>query len=774
VGNEVGSGQVPIIPTFKGFRKAVNSEVDGAAKDADSGFRRAFARTGTESGKTTGAGFKRAFEGSASGFASASTKELDRAVATASRALSTARLKEQDDLGKVRVAQAQLNEVQGKYAAGSSQVLAAVERLESASRRLTASEEAASGASSRLKVAQENLASAASRTSEVLGNAGSAGASRFVSGFSSIFTGSFLGSALGNIAASVGAQIGFELGNAIRAGIEFTVGSVEVASDLHESLNAIRVVYGDFGDQILDIGKTSARTFGLSNRKFNAYAVAFSAFAKTIAGQGGDVVGTFKSIAGRATDFASVMNVDVDEAMRLFQSGLAGETEPLRRYGIDMSAASVEAFALAHGIATSADTLTEAGKQQARYGLLMEQTNQLQGDFVNTSDDLANKQRIQAALWDDVQAKLGGAFLPVAQAVTDLLADDLIPVLGDLAEKYGPKIAGAFEDALPSFTALADDILPKLPGLFEAVGEALPGIIDGTTAVLGFLIDFTGKLVLGAQQIHDFFDSAYAAVEPFGESLSTGQQQIYGFVDATGAKLGEGAGQIAGFFQGVGTGFQGFSDRIATGQSQVFGFIGTIGAKFGEGGAQIAGFFQGIGQRFALGGQQIGSFAATVGQKITEAVTFVGSLPGRAAAALGDLSTRLLSSGRSLIQGFINGIGQMFKPVGDAVSSVLSFARGFFPNSPALRGPFSGSGWTRLKDSGGALMDQWVSGMGRPDLSGVVSGVALGAGGSGSVSGSAAVPASRTVIQHITTQQTDPRVQVRQWGREAERAFAAT
>ena len=38
------------------------------------------------------------------------------------------------------------------------------------------------------------------------------------------------------------------------------------------------------------------------------------------------------------------------DALALFQSGLAGETEPLRKFGIDLSAAAVEAHAIATGI----------------------------------------------------------------------------------------------------------------------------------------------------------------------------------------------------------------------------------------------------------------------------------------------------------------------------------------------------------------------------------------------------------------------------------------
>ncbi|WP_316316834.1 hypothetical protein, partial [Clavibacter michiganensis] len=129
-------------------------------------------------------------------------------------------------------------------------------------------------------------------------------------------------------------------------------------------------------------------------------------------------------------------------------------------YGIDMSAATVEAYALANGIGDGVGALTEAEKVQARYGSLLEQTARVQGDFANTSDELANKNRINAASWDDVQAKIGDAFLPIAQQVASVVGDDLIPIIAELAEEQGPALAQAFADVLPDLTELAKELLP--------------------------------------------------------------------------------------------------------------------------------------------------------------------------------------------------------------------------------------------------------------------------------------------------------------------------
>lgn len=191
------------------------------------------------------------------------------------------------------------------------------------------------------------------------------------------------------------------------------------ASDLNESVNAINVTFGRAADEILKLGENAAQAVGLSNSEFNALAVRFSAFAKTIAGPGGDVVGVVNEMTTRVADFASVMNLDVPEAAQIFQSALAGETEPIRRFGKDVSEATVKQFAYANGIAETGKELTEQQKVLARYGALMAQTADTQGDFANTSGEFANATRIATAEFKNAGAAIGTALLPLLGGLTN-------------------------------------------------------------------------------------------------------------------------------------------------------------------------------------------------------------------------------------------------------------------------------------------------------------------------------------------------------------------
>ena len=95
--------------------------------------------------------------------------------------------------------------------------------------------------------------------------------------------------------------------------------------------------------------------------------------------------------------------------------------------------------------------------------------------------------------------------------------------------------------------------------------------------------------------------------------------------------------------------------------------------------------------------------------KFISLLNYVRGLPARIVQTLGNLGSRLRGSGRSLIQGFINGIKSMFGNVSNAASSIVNKVRDFFPFSPAKEGPFSGRGYTTY--SGKALVGDFAGAM---------------------------------------------------------------
>jgi phage-related protein len=91
------------------------------------------------------------------------------------------------------------------------------------------------------------------------------------------------------------------------------------------------------------------------------------------------------------------------------------------------------------------------------------------------------------------------------------------------------------------------------------------------------------------------------------------------------------------------------------------------------------------------------SARAAVADRIGAIISLVKSLPGKIAGALGNLGSLLASKGRALVQGFINGIGDMIGAAKRKASELVSAVTDFLPGSPAEVGPLSGKGYVLLR-----------------------------------------------------------------------------
>jgi hypothetical protein len=284
----------------------------------------------------------------------------------------------------------------------------------------------------------------------------------------------------GNILTDVARGAGQIIGTGVRAGFDYGFDSIGLASDLNESFNAVEVTFGEeIAEDLGILAREAPRTLRVTQVAFNEYAVRFSAFARQVVGEGGDVTGFLDELTTRGADFASVYNLDVAEALQLFQSGLAGEMEPLRKYGVFLDANTVSTYAYANGIAESGTQLTQAQKVQAAYGSLLEQTSRVQGDATNTAGELAAQQRALAVGWQEAQTTLGTYLLPGFNTLVGIANEQLLPALGDVIDRIGPRLGEALDGVSPKIGDLVDEVAPLLEDLIIAGGEAIPDVIDG-------------------------------------------------------------------------------------------------------------------------------------------------------------------------------------------------------------------------------------------------------------------------------------------------------
>lgn len=177
--------------------------------------------------------------------------------------------------------------------------------------------------------------------------------------------------------------------------------------------------------------KQSANTFGIF---FNQAAPADKAAAMS------------REFSVLAQDLASFFNTDNQTAIDKLRSGLSGESEPLRDFGIMMNEAGVKAQALAMGLKPVNGELTEQQKIMARYALIMASTKDKQGDATRTAGSTANQIKALQGAYDDLSVSVGQKLIPTFTP--------LLKTLNSMIGWFG-NLTPASQSAAIHFAALA-------------------------------------------------------------------------------------------------------------------------------------------------------------------------------------------------------------------------------------------------------------------------------------------------------------------------------
>jgi hypothetical protein len=216
----------------------------------------------------------------------------------------------------------------------------------------------------------------------------------------------------------------------------FAKQSIMAASDMEESLSKVRVVFGEGAAEVEKFGASAAQNLGISNQKAleaaGTYGNLFQAFGL---GQG-EAQKMSTSLVQLAADMASFNNTSIDDAILALRSGLSGETEPLKRFGVALSEVRLKEEALRMGlIKTTSGTLPVAIKSQAAYALIMRDTALAQGDYARTADGTANTMKTLQARFEDAKVAVGEALMPAFRGLLGIL-NALIPVLTKIGDFF--------------------------------------------------------------------------------------------------------------------------------------------------------------------------------------------------------------------------------------------------------------------------------------------------------------------------------------------------
>jgi hypothetical protein len=209
------------------------------------------------------------------------------------------------------------------------------------------------------------------------------------------------------------------------------VKTTQAASDLNEEISKSKQIFGQSADAVKVWSETTATGLGISQVEALRATGIFGNLFRTIGLAPTQSATLSKSLVQLASDLASFNNADPSEVLDALRSGLVGEAEPLRRFGVLLSETRVQQQALTDTGKSSVKSLTDQEKALARYEIIMRDTTSAQGDFARTSGGLANQTRILKAQLADLAANVGTTFLPAILRATIAL-NDMFAVMSKL------------------------------------------------------------------------------------------------------------------------------------------------------------------------------------------------------------------------------------------------------------------------------------------------------------------------------------------------------
>ncbi len=220
-------------------------------------------------------------------------------------------------------------------------------------------------------------------------------------------------------------------------------------------------------DEVEKFANSAVQNFGMSALTAKRMASTFMSMANGMGLAAKDGKNMSLQLTALAGDMASFYNVEQDIAQTALNSIFTGETESLKKFGIVLTEANLNAFALSRGITKSYNAMSQAEKVALRYQYVLKATANAQGDFARTSSSWANQVRILKEQWSQLIGILGkgliAALTPIVKALNKLLSY-LIAIGNAIASLFGGKKITGLSKGLDSAAGSAGNLDDNLGG----------------------------------------------------------------------------------------------------------------------------------------------------------------------------------------------------------------------------------------------------------------------------------------------------------------------
>lgn len=283
---------------------------------------------------------------------------------------------------------------------------------------------------------------------------------------------------------------------AVRAAFNAIKVPVDLASDLTEVQNVVLQAFGPQNFQNIDKwSKSLVTSFGISSKTAKEAAARYGAMAVSMGFSQKQATEMAQTMVERSADIGSLYNKDFATVAKNMDSVFTGMVAPMRKYGVDLTQASLKEYAMQKGLNANIKGMTQMQKAMLRYEYVLEKTSIAQGDFARTSGTWANQLKILKTYLEALGSTIGQVFInlfkPVIRSVNNAM-NAIIGLVERTVNAIGKMMGWQIEIA-PTFT----DLDEMETDMADAAEEAAGGLENANDKAKELK-----RTILGFDEIH--------------------------------------------------------------------------------------------------------------------------------------------------------------------------------------------------------------------------------------------------------------------------------
>lgn len=257
-------------------------------------------------------------------------------------------------------------------------------------------------------------------------------------------------------------------GAVIKETVNDLINATKPQSEYVENINLMNVAFGESQDMANSFIESLSNVIGLDASPLTRQIGVFRQMSNAMGYTAETADMLSRNLTKMQLDMASLYNLDFERAGNALESALTGQVKTIRSLtGADITQATLQQYALAHGIDETVTKMTRAEKAILIYLSLADQMAEANGDLSRTIDSVSNQVKIFKEQVAIAGRQLGGVFIPLLRTV--------LPILNG--------ILMAFNQIIGMFLSLFGIDAKSLEAEFGTASGGLNDIEDGLEGI---------------------------------------------------------------------------------------------------------------------------------------------------------------------------------------------------------------------------------------------------------------------------------------------------